>query len=139
ARDVVLAVGQRALDAVVGSRAHVVAALALDEPPGVISADALPPPELALRALKASRPALRRIGVVYGPRTDALVARMDEAARALGRQAAELANRLLAGEDPAALEESGQTSSLELMVNGDVARRLGVSTEALRALGARIE
>lgn len=221
-RDVVLAVGQGALDAVAGSRAHVVSALAPNTPPGVIVADELPPPELELRALKAARPRLRRIGLVYGPRTANLVADLEAVARplgvqlvlvraidgpqavrelrraveqppsvdalwiapdrdvltsqlfeyaltleieralpvaaptrhlvksgallaidadprAVGRQAADIANRLLAGEDPTAFAEVGQTGSLELVVNAEVARRLGADTATLAALGARFE
>ncbi len=217
--DVVLAVGQRALEAVMGSPAHVVTALAPLAPDGVIAADALPPPELALRALKAARPSVKRVGVVHGPRTARLVAEMEQPARnlgltlvyaravdgphalrelhriapfvdalwlapdldvmtpqvfqyaltleiqrlipvaavtrqqvksgallaidadphAVGRQAAEIANRLLAGEAFERLAASQQTGSLELTVNGEVARRLAVDVAALAALGARIE
>lgn len=222
AHDVVLAVGQRALDAVRGTRARVVSALVPAGAEGVISADAVPPPELALRALKAARPSLRRVGVVHGPRTDRLVAEMigparalglqlvvaraadgphavrelhrvveeppsvdalwlapdldvltsqlfqyaltleieralpvaaptrqlvrsgallsvDADPRAVGRKAAELANRLLAGEEAAAIHASSHTSSVELIVNADVARRLGVTPGRLAALGARFE
>lgn len=217
--DVVVAVGQRALDAVVGSRAHVVSALAPATPRGVITADAPPLPELTLRALKAARPSIRRVGVLVGMRAGALERSIVEAAKqlgltlllaraadgphavvelrriggtvdalwlapdldvltgqvfeyalsleiqraiplaavtrqqvktgallaidadphAVGRQAAEIVNRLLAGEDARTLADSGQTGSLELTVNADVARRLGVDTAALVALGARIE
>ncbi|MSP63909.1 MAG: hypothetical protein EXR72_26905 [Myxococcales bacterium] len=220
--DVVLAVGQRALAMVSGSPAHVISALAPNVLPGVISADEVPPPELALRALKIARPTVRRIGVVHGPRTDHLVARLwapaqalglslviarapdgpravrelhrivatspsvdalwlapdldvltsqlfqyaltleiqralpiaaptrhqvksgallsiDADPRAVGRQAAEITNRLLAGEPIESLRASGHTGSLELSVNADVARRLGANLSALVNLGARIE
>ncbi len=217
--DVVLAVGQKALEAVVDSPAHVVSALAMTTPPGVIASDAVPPPELALRALKAARPTVKRIGVVHGPRTDRLINDMTAAARSLqvalvvvragdgpqavrelrkiapsidalwlapdldvltpqlfqyaitleiqrmipvaavtrqqvksgallaidadphavGRQAAEIANRLLSGEDFQKIGASQQTGSLELSINGEVARRLGVDVPALLALGARVE
>lgn len=82
--DIVLAVGQQALDAVRGTEARVVAALALDVPPGVLAADAVPPPEHSLRALKAARPSVRRVGVVYGPHTTTLFLKMMEPARGLG-------------------------------------------------------
>ena len=84
--DVVLAVGQRAVDAMTGSRARVIAALAFDVPPGMVSADALPPPELTLRALKRARPSVRRVGVVFGPRSEALVRRVAIDAMGLGIQ-----------------------------------------------------
>jgi hypothetical protein len=84
ANDVVLAVGQHALDAVQSSPARVVAALALRVPPGVLVADAAPPPELSLRALKAARPSVKRVAVVFGPRTEPLVDKMAEPARTLG-------------------------------------------------------
>jgi hypothetical protein len=81
--DVVVAVGQRALDAVRGAPAHVISALAFAVPRGVIPADEQPPPEAALRALKAAKPAVRRVGVVYGPGTAKLVERVAAQARAL--------------------------------------------------------
>ena len=220
--DVVLAVGQRALDAVIGSSALVVSALVPIVPVGVIAADGLPPPELALRALKAARPSLRRVGVVHGPRTDRLVAELsgpagalgltlvmarasdgphavrelhriieqspsidalwlapdvdvltsqlfqyaltleierglpiaaptrqlvrsgallsiDADPRAVGRKAAEIANRLLAGEEASFVEGTGRAGGLELIVNADVARRLGVTPAGLAALGALFE
>ena len=46
---------------------------------------------------------------------------------------------MLAGEPIETLLSQGQTGSLELLVNGEVARRLGVDVAALAALGARIE
>lgn len=218
--DVVLAVGQRAVDAVAGSGARVVSALALRVPFGAIAADAQPAPELALRALRAAHPTVRRVGLVYGPNTDVLVAQsrqpaqalgltlvkarasdgpgalrelariagqvdalwllpdlevvvpqvfqyalsleirrgipivgvsrqqvhsgallaIDSDPRAVGRQAALLVNQLLDGGSP---EHAGSARargrSLELVVNGDVARRLRADLPALRALGARVE
>jgi ABC-type uncharacterized transport system substrate-binding protein len=217
---VVLAVGQKALEAVKNSPAHIVTALAQSTPPGVIVSDAVPPPELALRALKAARPTVKRIGVVHGPRTDRLIADMVAAARdlgvtlvvvragdgpqavrelrkiastidalwlapdldvltpqlfqyaitleiqrmipvvavtrqqvksgallaidadphAVGRQAAEIVNRLLAGEDFQKLSASQQTGSVEVSFNGEVARRLGANVDALEKLDAvRVE
>ena len=82
--DVVLAVGQQALDEVRKSGARVVSALALHVPIGTMRADEQPPPELSLKALKVARPSVRRVGVVYGPRSDRLVARMEDAAGPLG-------------------------------------------------------
>ena len=219
--DVVLAVGQQAVDAVLETPARMVSALAFHVPARAIAADAIPPPELSLRALKAARPSVRRVGVVYGPRTEALVASMEAPARvlglqlvraratdgpgavralhliahavdaiwlapdldvlvpqlfqyalglqirenlplvvvtrqqvksggllavdaeprAVGRQAAQLVNELLAGTPAETLVEAGQTGTLDLVVNGDVARRLGADLASLKALGlsARIE
>lgn len=217
--DVVLAVGQQALDAVLRTPARIVSALALHVPSRVIAADVLPQPELSLRALKAARPQASRVAVVHGPRTRVLVERMAEPARALGlalvearasdgpgavrelsrvsgdvdaiylmpdldvltpqlflyaltleirrslpvigatrqqvksgallavdadpravgRQAAELVNQLLAGTPEEDLIDATQTGSLDLVVNADAARHLGADVAALRALGARVE
>jgi ABC-type uncharacterized transport system substrate-binding protein len=63
---------------------------------------------------------------------------VDADPRAVGRQAAVLVNGLLAGAPPERLQEA-QTGTLEVVVNADVARRLGADMQALRALGARIE
>ncbi len=218
---IVVAVGERALDAAVGAR-YVISALAMAPRSGVLAAEALPPPELVLRALKAARPSLRRIAVVHGPMTDALMSELQRAAvligltvvearaasgpqalselhriagvpgaieaiwlapdpsvftpqlfqyalqleieqmiplvavtrqqvksgallaidadpRAVGRQAADLANRLLAGERLAAIAHSQRESAFDLIVNQDVARRLGVDVAALSAQSARFE
>jgi hypothetical protein len=81
--DVVVAVGQRALDLMAGTRAQLISALAFSVPQGVIPADAVPPPEAALRALKWARPSVRRVGVVYGPASEALVERAARQAAAI--------------------------------------------------------
>ena len=118
--DVVLAVGQRALEAVEHSGARVVSALAFRVPYGVIAADVQPPPELSLRALKVARPSVRRVGVVYGPSSDVLVAQMREPAAALGLVLVKA--RALDG--PAAVRElnriSGQIDALWLAPDLDV-------------------
>ena len=64
---------------------------------------------------------------------------VDADPRAVGRQAAALVNELLAGVPASELMATAQTGSLELVVNAEVARRLGADVAALKALGARVE
>lgn len=103
----VLAVGQRALDAVAPLGAMVVSALARHVPPGVMVADAAPAPELALGALKAARPSVRRVGVVFGPRTEALIEPLEQPARALGVELV----RVRAGDGPEAVRELSRVAA----------------------------
>ena len=99
--DIVLAVGQANVEAILGTPARVISALAPLPPPGVYSADTLAPPELVLKALRAAHPGIRRIGVVHGPRTDWLLAAAVRTAGPLG--IALVSAR--AGEAPRALRE----------------------------------
>ncbi|HEX2571616.1 MAG TPA: ABC transporter substrate binding protein [Polyangia bacterium] len=75
--DVVLAVGQRAVDALRGVPATVVAALVFSPPPGVIQVDPGPGPsyELTLEALQRALPDVTRVGLVYGRETEEHVQR----------------------------------------------------------------
>ena len=82
--DVVVTIGQAALDAVAGTPAQVVSVLAYAVPPGVVAIDPVPPPELTLRALKRARPSVRRVAAVFGPQSDALFRRVAAHAPALG-------------------------------------------------------
>jgi hypothetical protein len=83
--DLVVTVGQEALDAVRGTRARVIPTLAFDTPAGMIGPPASPPPELLLRVLAVARGGrIHRVGVVYGARSAPLVAQATHAAERLG-------------------------------------------------------
>lgn len=69
--DVVLAVGQRAVDALRGVPARVVSTLAFSRPPGVIPVDPTPSYEVTLQALQRALPEVTRVGLVYGRSTEA--------------------------------------------------------------------
>lgn len=118
--DVVIAIGQRALDAMVGTPAHVISALALFVPKGVIPADAQPPPELVLNAIKWARPSVRRVGVVYGPRTEPMIEGMVGLARQHGIELV----RIRAVDGPSAVRQlhrnAGEVDALWLAPDLDV-------------------
>jgi ABC transporter substrate binding protein len=83
--DVVVTVGQDALDALRGTRARVIPTLAFHAPEGLVGPPATPHPELTLKMLAMARgPKIRTIGVVYGPRTAGVVAQATRAADRLG-------------------------------------------------------
>ncbi|MDB4970754.1 MAG: transporter substrate-binding protein [Myxococcales bacterium] len=83
--DVVVTVGQEALDAVRGSRARVIPTLAFFAPEGLVGPPASPHPELILKVLAVARGAkIRTVGVVYGPRTAGVIAHATKAAERLG-------------------------------------------------------
>ena len=85
ADDVVVTVGQEALDAVRGTRAHVIPTLAFETPEGLVGPPTSPHPELILRVLAVARPGkVHTVGVVYGPRSTAIVAQARHAAERLG-------------------------------------------------------
>jgi hypothetical protein len=86
ADDVVVTVGQEALDALRGSPAHIIPTLAFELPHGLVGPPASPPPELILRLLRMARGQIQRVGVVYGPRAGALVVQAQRAAERLGVQ-----------------------------------------------------
>ena len=87
ADDVVVTVGQEALDALRGSPAHVIPTLAFEMPRGLVGPPAAPPPELILKLLTLARDQkIQRVGVVYGPRAGALLAQATRAAERLGVQ-----------------------------------------------------
>jgi hypothetical protein len=83
--DVVVTVGQEALDAVRGSRARVIPTLAFFAPEGLVGPPAAPHPELILKVLGVARGAkIRAVGVVYGPRTAGVINHAARAAERLG-------------------------------------------------------
>lgn len=85
ADDLVVTVGQEALDAVRGTRAHVIPTLAFETPEGLVGPPTSPHPELILKVLAMARPdKMRIVGVVYGPRTAAVAAQAGRAAERLG-------------------------------------------------------
>ena len=85
ADDLVVTVGQEALDAVRGTRAKVIPTLAFETPEGLVGPPTSPHPELILKVLAMARPdKMRTVGVVYGPRTAAVAAQAGRAAERLG-------------------------------------------------------
>jgi hypothetical protein len=85
ADDVVVTVGQEALDAVRGTRAHVIPTLAFETPEGLVGPPTSPHPELIFKVLALARPGkLHAVGVVYGPRSTAIVAQAMRAGERLG-------------------------------------------------------
>ncbi len=85
ADDLVVTVGQEALDAVRGTHARVIPTLAFSLPPGLVGPPASPHPELTLKLLAVARAQkIHSVGVVDGPRTAALVAQAARAAERLG-------------------------------------------------------
>ena len=83
--DVVVTVGQEALDAVRGTRAHVIPTLAFETPEGLVGPPTSPHPELILKVLALARPGkVHAVGVVYGPRSTAIVAQAMRAGERLG-------------------------------------------------------
>ncbi len=65
----VITVGQEAFDAVRTAPGRIIATLAFHLPDDVPGPRAAPAPELLLQLLTAARPGLRRIGMIYGPRS----------------------------------------------------------------------
>lgn len=85
ADDVVVTVGQEALDAVKGTKAHVIPTLAFETPEGLVGPPTAPHPELILKVLAMARPGrVHTVGVVYGPRSTGVVAQATRAAERLG-------------------------------------------------------
>jgi hypothetical protein len=84
--DLVVTVGQEALDAALAVGARVIPTLAFHTPRGLVGPPAAPTPELLLRVLQIARPTMKTIGAVYGPRSETLVNATAEAARRLGLQ-----------------------------------------------------
>lgn len=106
--DLVVTVGQEALDAIAGAGAVVIPTLAFHIPPGLIGPPAAPPPELLLRVLRVARANIHRVGVVYGPRSQAAIDAASRAAERLGL--ALVAERV--GDGPAAVR------ALHAMIDG---------------------
>ena len=85
ADDLVVTVGQEALDAVRGTKARVIPTLAFETPEGLVGPPMAPHPELILRVLAMARGAkIHTVGVVFGPRSTAVVAQAMRAAERLG-------------------------------------------------------
>jgi ABC transporter substrate binding protein len=82
--DLVVTVGQEALDAVVGAGARVIPTLAFHTPRGLIGPPAAPAPDLLLKVLSTARPGIKVVGAVYGARSEEAAQLTAEAARRLG-------------------------------------------------------
>lgn len=82
--ELIVTVGQEALDAVLGKAEHVIPTLAFHTPAGLLGPPAAPPPELLLRVLVQARRTIKTIGVVYGPRSEPLVTEAKRAAERMG-------------------------------------------------------
>jgi hypothetical protein len=217
--ELVVTVGQEALDAVTGRAGRVIPTLAFHTPPGLLGPPAAPPPELLLKVLHTARSSIKSIGVVYGPRsqpqieiarraaeklgvtliatrvgggpaavrglralvdkvqaiwlpgdTDVITPQVfqyalqlqlerglpvaaatrqqvhsgallavDFAPRSAGRAAANIANRFLEGRAVSADDEVELYGGARISVNAQVARRLGLDTQPLERMGAKVE
>jgi hypothetical protein len=85
ADDLVVTVGQEALDAVRGTKARVIPTLAFEVPDGLVGPLASPHPELILKVLAMARGArIHTVGVVYGARSAIMVGQASRAAERLG-------------------------------------------------------
>jgi hypothetical protein len=94
--DIVVTVGQEALDALHGTRARVIPTLAFSTPEGLVGPPAAPHPELILKVLSVARGSkIRTVGVVYGPRTVGVITQAQRAAERLGMTL--LASRVTTG------------------------------------------
>jgi ABC-type uncharacterized transport system substrate-binding protein len=81
----VVTVGQEALDAIKGTKAHVIPTLAFETPEGLVGPPTSPHPELILKVLAMARPGrVHTVGVVYGPRSTGVVTQATRAAERLG-------------------------------------------------------
>jgi hypothetical protein len=82
--EVVVTIGQEALDFLRASSARLIPTLAFHMPPGLVGPPAAPPPELILRVLSTARPKVKVVGTIYGPRSDAAIHAAFLAAERLG-------------------------------------------------------
>jgi hypothetical protein len=82
--DLVVTVGQEALDMAQGTRAHVIPTLAFHVPGGLVGPAASPPPELVLKMLVTARPKVHVVGALFGPRSEALLKQATRAAQRVG-------------------------------------------------------
>jgi hypothetical protein len=84
--DLVVTVGQEALDAVreLRARVTVIPTLAFAAPAKLVGPPSTPPPELVLRVLTTARASVRTVATVFGPRSQAAAMATDQAARRLG-------------------------------------------------------
>jgi len=85
ADDLVVTVGQEALDAIHGTKAHVIPTLAFHTPEGLVGPPTSPHPELILRVLAMARASkIHTVGVVLGPRASATLGQVLRAGERLG-------------------------------------------------------
>ncbi|MGZ3440342.1 MAG: ABC transporter substrate-binding protein [Polyangia bacterium] len=85
ADDLVVTVGQEALDAVRGTKARVIPTLAFEVPDGLVGPLASPHPELILKVLAMARGArIHTVGVVFGARSAIMIGQASRAADRLG-------------------------------------------------------
>jgi putative ABC transport system substrate-binding protein len=85
ADDLVVTVGQDALDAVAGTRARVIPTLAFEAPDGLVGPPAAPHPELILKVMSMARGShIHAVGLVFGPRAASTAAQARRAAERLG-------------------------------------------------------
>jgi hypothetical protein len=85
ADDLVVTVGQEALDALRGTKARVIPTLAFETPEGLVGPPMAPHPELILRVLSLARGSkIHTVGVAFGPRSSAVVTQAKRAADRLG-------------------------------------------------------
>ncbi len=121
ADELVVTVGQEALDAVRGQRARIIPTLAFNASPDLVGPPASPHPELTLKLLALAKPGrIHVIGVVFGNRSAALIATAEHAAARLGLQL--IAKRVADGPEAVrALHElSARVDALWLPGDSDV-------------------
>jgi hypothetical protein len=83
--DLVVTVGQEALDAVRGTKARVIPTLAFEAPSELVGPPASPHPELILKVLAMARGAkIHTVGIVVGPRGATVAGQAARAAERLG-------------------------------------------------------
>ncbi len=118
--ELLVTIGQEALDAVQGVNVRVIPTLAFHTPPGILGPPATPPPELLFKVLATARASIKKVGAVYGVRSEPMV----EVAR---KQAERLGLRLMArrvGGGPEAVrvlqELSSQVDAIWLPGDTDV-------------------
>jgi hypothetical protein len=84
--ELLVTVGQEALDAVQGSNVRVIPTLAFHTPPGTLGPPAAPPPELVLKVLATARAGIKVVATVYGPRSETTIELARKQAERLGLQ-----------------------------------------------------
>ena len=80
----VVTVGQEALDALAKGGLQIIPTLAFHTPPGLVGPPAVPPSDLLLRVLLLARPGTRELVTVYGPRSEATYQAAHRAAERIG-------------------------------------------------------
>ena len=82
--ELVVTVGQEALDALAAARLRVIPTMAFHTPDGLLGPPAAPPPALVLKVLQTARPSVHGVGVVFGPRAQQLADAARHQAERLG-------------------------------------------------------